>query len=196
MAFDLAAAKTRLNITDTAQDVVIQAALDASVAVAESYCKRKFMRASETNVFHWVDGVTLQFERYPINNVLAIRDTGNGTATSSMTNSKYYEVYNSAGQIRFSGHIFSKSLEVDTDAGYAVLPADLELALWLIFDGVWKSLNSSGGSVSSGGIASISVPDVGTIRYDTGSSSSGSTNAGLIPATGIAILDNYIAQRA
>ena len=195
MAFDLAAAKTRLNITDTAQDVVIQAALDASVAVAESYCKRKFMRASETNVFHWVDGVTLQFERYPINNVLAIRDTGNGTATSSMTNSKYYEVYNSAGQIRFSGHIFSKSLEVDTDAGYAVLPADLELALWLIFDGVWNQLNNAG-SGNTGGIASISVPDVGKITYSTGSSSSGNTNAGLIPATGIAILDNYIAQRA
>ena len=199
MAFDLAAAKTRLNITGTTQDAVVQAALDASVSVCENYCKRKFMQASETNTFHWVDGVTLQFERFPINNVLAMRDTGKGTAASSLTNSKYYEVYNSAGQIRFNGHNFSKSLEVDTDAGYAVLPDDLELALWMVFDNVYNSMsNPGGGAASSGGIKSVSLVGVGTVNYDTNSSASAAAAAskpgagGFIPLGALNLLDNYV----
>lgn len=45
--FNLATAKTRWNIVGTAQDAAIQALLDASIAVAENYCKRGFKYASE-----------------------------------------------------------------------------------------------------------------------------------------------------
>ena len=188
--FDLATAKTRLNITGTTQDVLLQTGLDTAIAIAENYCKRQFKYAAEVAHYYYTDAGVLFVSRYPIEQVQSVVSAKN---TKTLTD---YKVNKSAGMIMFKGYAVGEQIDITYAGGYKTLPADLELALWLIFDGVWKSLNSSGGSVSSGGIASISVPDVGTIRYDTGSSSSGNTNAGLIPATGIAILDNYIAQRA
>ena len=187
--FDLAAAKTRLSITGTTQDALLQVGLDTAVAIAENYCKRQFKYAAEVAHYYYADTGVLFVSRYPIEQVQSVVSSKN---TRALTD---YKVNKSAGMIMFKGHAVGEQIDVTYAGGYKTFPADLELALWLIFDDVWDQLTNAG-SGNTGGIAGITIPDVGTIRYDTGSSSSGNINAGLIPANGIAILDNYIAQRA
>jgi hypothetical protein len=184
--FDLATANTRLGITG--QDAQLQAALNISLAMAERYCDRKFMYAAETVKFYHFAGRTMFLPRYPIEQVFST------TGLPSET-----KVHNRLGTVEFHGEQFIEDASISYAGGYKVLPEDLELALWMIFDQVWPSLNATGGGSSlaagSGAITSISVPDVGTLRFDTGGQSNsaggGLSAVGLIPASSINLLDYY-----
>jgi hypothetical protein len=188
--FDLATAKTRLNISGTAQDAMLTAAVGAALAVAEKYCDRLFMYAAETVKFYDFRGHVIFLPRYPI--VAVISETGLPTTR---------HVNGLLGAIELHGRHFIDEAVISYAGGYQVLPADLELALWLIFDGLWPQFNlpvSAGAAVSPGSvgaIASISVPDVGTLRFDNGGSSSNSGGSGaavgFIPATAVSLLEPY-----
>ena len=183
---DIATAKTRLGITGTTQDALLQVALDTSMALAERYCDRKFAYAAETVKFMHFAGRTMFLPRYPIEQVL--------TSTGLPSETK---VHHRLGTIEFHGEQFIEDASISYAGGYKVLPDDLELGIWMILDQVWPSVSQTGGgstSVGGGAITSISVPDVGTLRFDSGASGSsggGLGAVGLIPAISINLLDPY-----
>ena len=165
-AFDLAAAKARLGITDALKDTLIQIALDASLAVAESYCDRKFIWAKESAAFYDVYARRLQVKRYPITSVLHVKST-NGTDYAS----DRYRIHKQHGYLLFNHYMLEREADVEYEGGYKVLPPDLLIALWGIFDVVWPSINGGTGAVSTvapGTISSISIPDVGTVSFAAG----------------------------
>ena len=184
MSFDLATAKTRLNITGTTQDAEIQAALNASLAIAEAYCKRRFSFAAEVAHYYHVEAGYLFVDRYPINSVTSVvRDNG-------QSNIKY-KVNKSSGFLDLHGRYSDEELQVTYSGGYATLPDDLVIALWGIFDGVWSNMNNAG-SVSAGGVDKISLVGVGSISYDTGSGASSGSAGNPIYGYIEAILSNYV----
>ena len=183
MIFDLATAKTRLNIVGTTQDGEIQAALDASLAIAEAYCKRRFSYAAEIAHYYHVEAGYLFVDRYPINSVTSVvRSNGQSDVK--------YKVNKSSGFLDLHGCYTDEELQVTYSGGYATLPADLEYALWGIFDGVWSNMNNAG-SVSAGGVDKISLVGVGSISYDTGSGASSGSAGNPVSGYAEAILSNY-----
>lgn len=188
--FDTATAKTRLNITGTLQDAAINASISTALAVAERYCDRQFAYATDTVKFYEFFGHIMFLPRYPVASVISV--TG--------LPSKYY-VNGRLGSIEFGGDVHVADATINYVGGYQVLPADLELALWLLFDDIWAITPGGGsGAGASGGsgsqISSISVPDVGTLRFDNGKSANAGAGAnigavGIIPANAINLLEPY-----
>ena len=194
MAFLLNDAKTRKGIlpADTTKDAILQVALDTALALAETYCNRRFMYASEVATFHYPCSQSLQLNRYPLEQVVDITPVGQGAIGTDQ-----YQAILGAGQIKSLGWLSAKQIDVVYAGGYKVLPADLELALWMMFDEVWAGI--PGGGLAVGGVSSadvikrITLPDVGSIDLDTGSSknSGGGAAGGLIPFGAAAILNLY-----
>ena len=184
--FDLITAKNRLGIADATQDAEITAALSASLAVAEAYCKRRFNYAKETESVYHDDKGYLFLERYPI-------DTVERVAAEGHTGVKY-KVNSPAGYLDLHGRYGFEEVNVTYSGGYKILPDDLLVALWAIFDGVWKAHFTSGGATAPGGaIESVSLTGVGTVRFGSGGSSAagGAPMAAAIPSMASAILSNY-----
>jgi hypothetical protein len=181
--FDLATAKTRLGLTDTLSDALVAAAIAASMSFAEKYCDRKFSLASETAHFYHITNKSVQFDRYPITAIIS--------TTPATLN---YSVHKSAGILEFDSAEVMDELIVSYTGGFAILPPDLEMAMWAIFDNVWPSFSGGGtATVAAGTIQSITLQDVGTVRYASGSGASGASNAagGLIPESAMFILGFY-----
>ena len=77
------------------------------------------------------------------------------------------------------------------EAGYQDLPADLVIALWGIFDVIWAQMQG-GAAVAAGEIDSITIPDVGTIRYSNSTSGAKSgSSADSIYGVNFNLLDKY-----
>ena len=186
MSFDLPTAKQRLSlaVADTSKDVAIQAALSASLAIAEDYCKRRFSFATEVARFYHVASGYLFVSRYPINVVTSVvRSNGQSDIK--------YKVNQSAGFLDLHGRYSDEEIQVTYSGGYRTLPPDLEYALWGIFDGVWSNMNNAG-AVSAGGVDKISLVGVGSISYDTGSGASSGSAGSPIYGYIEAILSNYV----
>jgi hypothetical protein len=193
--FDEATATARLDLTDPSKIALLQPALDAAQAIAERYCDRLFDEADETEEIIPVHLGAVQVKRYPIATVASI--TG---AHSGVIGEKHID--KQAGVIYLDGGAASHEVSVTYHGGYRALPPDLELALWMIFDGIWPQFNLpvTGGAATApgtmGAISSISIPDVGRISFDTGNSSSSGAGTsggafGFIPATAVSLLEPY-----
>jgi len=188
--FDLATAKARLGIAvvDTTKDALLSSAISAALSIAENYCDRKFLYAAESQKFNHFHGATMSLIRYPLVNVTSVAKNGAGVSG--------YKVINSTGQIEFDHHVRHNEVTVQYTGGYTTLPDDLLLALWSIFDVIWGATpgGGSGGAVGGQAINSITIPDVGTIRYES-SGAAGSSGAGaaggLIDSVAAAILSFY-----
>jgi hypothetical protein len=161
---------------------MVQPALDAALAIAETYCDRFFMEADEVETIIPVNGNTLKVHRYPITSVASITEVhGTGTFSASHIDKK-------AGVVYMDSHGWSHEATITYKGGYATLPLDIELALFDIFMAVWNATPGAGAAVGgavtvsgTGAIRSISVPDSGTIQYfdpATTASSSGAVGAG------------------
>lgn len=178
MAFDLETAKRRIGIdpTDMTQDGVIEATLSATQSIAESYCNRKFDYAEQTDVFYFQNSDKMNLSRYPVETIISINPDRffHGQFGSG------YKIHNLIGEILFYGTMVDSEITVTYTGGYKVLPADLELALWSIFDTVWPTASSTsgGGGVSAGDISSITIPDVGTVRFSSGSTGNAGASYG------------------
>lgn len=191
MSFDLETAKNRLNITDASKDDEIQLALDTALSVAENYCDRKFM--FETNVvekFIYKTNESFAVERYPIDKINSSENESGQAVTDNL-----YEIDADAGLVRFAKGYPNQSFTVNYDGGYKVLPLDIELALWSIFDKIWAMTQSStGGGVVVGGIESVAITGVGSVKYSSGSSGDdaiGSDNS-LISSMAYSVLKKYV----
>lgn len=178
MSFDIESARVRVGLPpdDTSKDKEIVASLNASLAIAENYCDRKFLLKEETASFYYDITGKYSLKRYPIAEVLEVKDTDGRFPQ--------YRVHKSLGHILLKNYNFAEELNITYIAGYDPLPADLELALWGIFDAAYASINKAmsgngvgGGTSSIGQISSINIPDVGTVSFNTGASASAMTDA-------------------
>ena len=179
--FDLATAKTRLNITGTTQDAELQVALDTALAIAEGYCDRKFMHASQVETFTHSSGNSISLIRYPLDS--------DPTLSGDQNTYKFHADWEN-GVVHFDGGIAEHKMTVTYSGGYVTLPGDLEYALWGIFDGVWSNMQNVG-SVGAGGVDKISLVGVGSISYSGGGV--GGSGSGGDPVSGYvqAVLDGY-----
>lgn len=179
MAFDVSTARVRagLLVTDTSQDAAINLAMQTALSIAEKYCDRKFMYARQKGSFYYVARQNFQLDRYPIESVFSLSDE-NGTTVDATD----YEVHHLTGMVQFpSVHSVPKRITIEWEGGYRQLPFDLEMALWGAFDTVWPSISGAGGgTVAAGEIESVTLQDVGTVRFTTQASvasGAGASNA-------------------
>ena len=191
MSFDLETAKNRLNITDASKDDEIQLALDTALSVAENYCDRKFMfEASVVEDFIFKTNESFAVERYPIDKINSSENESGQAVTDN-----FYQIDADAGLIKFSKGYPNQSFKVNYDGGYKKLPLDIELALWSIFDKIWAMTQSStGGGVVVGGIESVAITGVGSVKYSSGSSGDDAIGAdnSLISSMAYSVLKKYV----
>lgn len=181
--FDLATAKTRLGITGTTQDAAVQAALDVAVALAERYCDRKLAYGVDTVRFYHFSGDTMFLPRYPIVQVFA--STGLPDEV---------KVHHRLGTLEFHAATFIEEAEISYAGGYQVYPPDLEMSLWLMFDGIWPTMSGQGAAAAGGGAIKAIRSNGASIEYDTSSGASGgfaSSGADGLPIGATSVLDTY-----
>lgn len=185
-----------LDPNDGTKDFEILAGFDTALALAESYCDRKFeaKEDSETFVHFW--GRDISLHRYP---VIEVTDTSDNT--------EYFHVDKFAGLLRLDNMTAQHEIKVDYRGGYTdtpsaewpfAWPADLLLALFLIFDNAYGALSTpSGGSGASGPIKTIRAGDL-SITYGSEAQDYGESPAfgGLIPISATLILDLYTRRKA
>lgn len=188
--FDIGTAKTRLGITGTAQDALLTTALNAALAVAEQYCDRRFLYKRDTVAFYDAKNRALILSRYPIDTINSITSKASGAAVDSSG----YHVHHWNGMIYFHGAPFFDEIQIDYTGGYQTLPADLELALWLILDTLWPSLSGSGAAAAGGGAIKAIRSNGASVEYDTSGNAGGgiaSASASGMPVGAMSILHFY-----
>lgn len=188
-------ARVGLAEDDTSKDATLTVAFNTAVALAETYCDRKFdYKEDAVEYFTYESDKTISLERYPLKAITSITTFANGDVTPPIRFDR------KAGIVYLCGFANDEELTVNYSGGYEVLPPDLLQAFLLIFDNVWKSnggSGDSGGGMPTGDIKAISVPDVGRVEFVTESSGGGSVGEwGLIPDDATAILSMYRRESA
>lgn len=188
MSFDIASARVRIGLmaNDTSKDALLNAALQTALTLAENYCDRQFTRKTEKIEFYQFISDQAQLSRFPVVRVDSIERDG------VIVPPNLYNVHHMAGRILFHCYQAANSLTIQYEGGFIQPPADLEIALWSLFDAAWTDINATaGGASNSNGIKSISVPDVGRIEYAVASSGSGDGTNELMSSSTKMILDLY-----
>ena len=174
MSFDLKSARVRVGLKedDTSKDPQLKSAINAALAVAENYCDRYFVWVDdEVARFYYQASKRYSLKRYPIEEVTEIRDSDGQFPE--------YRVHHVLGRIELKQFNYADEIMFTYTAGYRVFPADLELALWGIFDATFASIDkamsgegiSGGNAAGYGDISSINIPDVGTVSFASTASS-------------------------
>ena len=187
MAWTLDAAKVRLEIApgDTTKDAQITLAMEMSILLAESYLNRKLLKKVDTTQsFYRVHGRMVFLERYPVESIksIALPPVGTTMPLESVTVNP-----RTGGVDYYSLHGQSEVLITYT-GGYDPLPADLEWALWMLFDTLYAEMEAGpisgggGGGIvieGSGDVKSIQIYDVGKVDYDVGTTVSNTSSGGV-----------------
>jgi len=169
MAFDLATAQLRATGLQPAE---VQVAMDGAVAILEGHLDRGFMPGNYKEKFTDREGHGVVFTHvYPIDGDTVKID--GVKFTNAIDGDQGILFAAEDGRYDFKG----RSFLVEYTGGYNPLPADLELVLWSIFD---RLAGDMGGAptISAAGIDSITVPDVGTVRFRAQDSSGATSTSG------------------
>ena len=191
MAFDLATARIRTGTTTTPDDTAMQNILDTAIAFAERYCSRYFKNATYVEEFRDRASRTLQLHAFPEITSIDIEDSNGKTLDIS-----HIGLDEERGIVYGGFFVGAKALTVTYQGGYVTLPLDLEMALWGIFDNIYGDMTKTNVTGSAGGISSVTLADVGTVKYNTSGSGSSSDGYGYIPMTAEAILNLYTLGQA
>lgn len=189
MSLTLEAAYTRTGLepVNAQNDAILEMAMNTALAVVENYLDRKITFDSSEDKFYYNHHTSFALDRYPIEQI-------NDIGADGRNFSGRYKVHRETGIIVMPQYSFSEEVVIRYTGGYRVLPADLESAFWLIFDGQY-SIQMGGGATTSGTIDSITVSDVGTIRFDNGTSGSssggGNDSVGFLTDDVISLLRPY-----
>jgi hypothetical protein len=189
MAYDIETARVRIGLepTDISKDAELTAAMEASLGFAEKYCDRFFMFKEDTAEFiHFTDS-DVQLHRYPVTSVTSIDSNGSPVVVD-------YHIEKNTGRLVFDSRICSHTLLVAYSGGYSVLPSDLELALWRLFDSNWSVISATTSTAAVGGGAIKAISSSGArVEFDTssGNSSGMGGSGGLSDPFTISILDLY-----
>jgi hypothetical protein len=205
MTWDIDAARARIGLAegDAAQDTSLEAAMDTALAVAESYCDRRFLLEDDTQEFSEPIPATLLVRRWPLAKLTSLMpleplpepppDPVEIPSTWRMDKKKgmvfivgmppWITPVGMAPPADFvwrSGTPGRLGFVLAYTGGYDPLPADLEAALWMTFDALWGSTPGwgvpAGQQGSSGPVKSFSI-DGTRIDYDTQSAAGGGANS-------------------
>lgn len=203
MAWDIDTARVRIGLADddASKDAALTAAMATALALAERYCDRRFL-FKENDVAH-VFGLSsrhLHLYRWPLVEVKTVEYV---KPDSSVTLQTGWTAQLETGVVTLQGWWMHAPGEVRVtfDGGYEpdALPADLESALWLIFDELWATTPGMGLPAGSGGtthpVRSFAIDGM-SIGYDTSARDSGGAAKGAIPAWAISTLEFYRAESA
>jgi len=172
-----------LDSSDASRDDDINYASELSLSLMGNYCDRLFPEEADyEEIFTHKRGMSLSLIRYPITVVTSIIDS-NGTVVSA------YHTAAKRGIVNLDAYGCFHEVTVIYTGGYVEggFPADLLSAFYGIFDQEFAAIGTSS---SSAVISSVTVQDVGTVRFDTGGAND-SSGAAYLPTSAAAILDNY-----
>lgn len=225
MTWTLEAARLRvgLNADDTSQDVNLTAAMAVSLGAAEAYCDRKFLLADDAEAFrgHLLPGFNVR--RWPLVELLGLGPLPPPAVLAPDLEPvpDGWRMDAARGIVYPWGGVgvFAAVGSVPVPAGYAggftlayrggydpeELPAELEAALWMTFDNVWRVTPGWGAAAGSAGgpVKAFSIDGM-TIQYDSAAAGGaaaapgqrGPVGWGLLPVNAIGILDFYRAESA
>lgn len=185
-------ARAGLEAGDTSKDTELQAAYATALAICENYTDRKFTAAADTDNFTHVTGYSLSLSRYPVTDITLL------TVDGQERTSQDYHQDKRSGLIQFDYLLVAHEVHVEYSGGYDPLPADLDLAVWSVFDNAWHLNQAGGGGSLADSVKQINITGVGSIAFDSqvDSASAGGFAAGLIPPGAAAILDHYVRHHA
>ena len=181
---------------DPSKDTEITEAWTVAWAISESYLNRRLdYEATWLEVFTHFEGYVISLERYPVCAIETIVPVDGGTFK--------YHLESLTGLIHVDGRIKQHGFTITYSGGYHedtagdpcpyIFPADLMVAIKQIFDGIYADQEAGAPGLSSENIQSITINDVGTIRWG-GSGAGGAGGAGsigYIPSTSVAIMSPY-----
>ena len=198
--------------TDPDIDIKVEAAMKQAMAFVERYCNRLFeYRADYNEYVRHVKGEGVQLHLWPFKgDITAIDQEGNVIADwpylahpiADPISGKAVKMYSGGhwadsqtGIVWWSSYTRKMPLFFQYEGGYMPdeYPADLLMVLMNTVGNSW-SMAAGGSTVEAGAISKMTVPDVGTIHYNTGGSDSGSGGGGALgPISGAdsMILDLY-----
>jgi len=181
-----------LESTDASKDTEIEAASATALALMGNYCDRLFPELlGAEEVFTHYTGFTVPLMRYPITGVASIVD-------DSGNNISDYHVAANRGIINLDARGEFHELTVTYDGGYPEggFPPDLLSAFYGVFDQEY-ALNEGGAVSTAGEISSVTMADVGTVKYNTSAAAAeSSAGAGaFLPARSKSLLDSYMRYR-
>lgn len=170
--YDIETARIRIGLepTDTSKDAQLNVAMSASLNFAENYCDRKFMKQAESERFVHFSYCGVQLKRFPVESVEMVSADGNSFSD--------FHIDMPVGRITLDSRISAHILTVDYVGGYEVLPADLEMALWRLFDSAYANINNTGGSLGNGQVKAISSAGAKIEFNVSGSSDAGGSGTG------------------
>lgn len=172
-----------LDENDNSQDAAINAIMETAIAMAESYCDRKFQIADDSEIFVHVAGYSISLRRFPVNSIASVEAIEN-TGTPPP-----YHAYMDRGIIFFDGRLYTHQIEVSYNAGYGptTVPADLQWSIYRMFDVLWSA--EQGNAVAAGSVKQAKIGDL-SISYETGAASTALAD-GLIPLAVGAVLNRF-----
>jgi hypothetical protein len=176
---------------DASRDAEIEFAKRSAIALMESYCDRKFPFETDIEQAVHYDGVTLSLRRYPVEKVTIILD-------NSASEFKDYHLDSDRGLVMLDEYAVRHKIKIQYDGGYreGLWPDDLVLAFIQLFD-QQMATGGGGGGLAAGAIQSVTLADVGTVRYATGSAAeSAASGQGAVPAAVAALLEPYVRKFA
>lgn len=186
MALDLATAYTKCNLEQTPEnDVKVTDALNISIAVVENFLDRKFTFDSQAESFYYNRYEDYPLDRYPVENISEILADGNALNIK-------HKIHRETGILKLDHHVFNRELKIVYTGGYRVLPADLEAAVWSTFQR-YIGWETNGGGESQP-IDSVTIQDVGTVRFSSPESAISASNnlqSGALPESAVYLLTPY-----
>lgn len=175
---------------DATKDAEITAAFKAALAFVESYLDRKLLLATETEQFVPHGNMSVSLRRYPIIQVQEVVSSfGYAWADGS------WRLVNKENGVLYLGP-WNGEVMVTYDGGYdeATMPADLMLAILLVFDQVWGQMTTVGGGGATAGQTIKSITSAGaTVSYfdPNASSGGGASDASGLPLGAVGLLSSY-----
>jgi len=167
-------------------DANITLAKDAAFALMGNYCDRFFPKVvGSVEKFTHFTGMDLSLKRYPIESVASIVDAEGKTFTD-------YHIQSETGTIKLDSAWAFHQVTVTFTGGYSedALPSDLLVAFYSVFDQEYAAIAGTGSS-ASGQISSVTLADVGTIRYNTDSAEGAFGEGSFLPSKAKSILEGY-----
>jgi hypothetical protein len=176
--------------SDDSKDVAIESVFGIAVDLVETYLDRILRYGSYTETFAHFAGKIVSLKAYPIDTVDVIV-YANGQEPP-------YHFNREAGLVYLDSFIRAHELSISYSGGYRTLPSGILMAVIGTFDNVWTEISAKVGAVSGvGEIKSISVPDVGTISYQSSGTGGGAgKDFGQVPAALLDVLSTYRREKA
>ena len=186
-----------LQPNDQSRDADIDVAAEVTMSIIEDWCYRKFpFKSDQEETFTHVNGGTISLIRYPVWEIHTLQTDGSDI--------QGFHIESKTGLIHFDGgHVHSHEIKVNYAGGYPLkdywdplshdfnvefMPAALQMATMLLFDNVWSRMENTGGGIS-GNVESVTLTQVGTVRFATGDAAQSS--GGLLTNEIMNLLEPY-----